>query len=142
MLCTNVLIIQIFVALAATINGENIQITTYRKMADVKPSDIERITTNYDCTCTVSKSFMGIKVCVKKDLKSKIKFDDTRIKNVFFFRDMYLKYSSRIVITGRPCKEFNFPKSKSNDTWKIMQEISFLKVDFLEVDAITCIGSG
>lgn len=85
MLCTNVLIIHIFVALAATINGENIQITTYRKMADVKPSDIERITTNYDCTCTVSKSFMGIKVCVKKDLKSKIKFDNTRIKNVFFF---------------------------------------------------------
>lgn len=85
MLCTNVLIIQSFVALAATINGENIQITTYRKMADVKPSDIERITTNYDCTCTVSKSFMGIKVCVKKDLKSKIKFDNTRIKNGFFF---------------------------------------------------------
>lgn len=59
MLCTNVLIIQIFVALAATIDGENIQILTYRKMADVKPSDIERITTNYDCTCTVSKLFMG-----------------------------------------------------------------------------------
>lgn len=55
---------------------------------------------------------------------------------------MYLNYQSRIVITGRPCKEFNFPKSKSNDTWKIMQEISFFKVDFLGVDAITCIGSG
>lgn len=43
MLCTNVQIIQIFVALAATIDGENIQILTYRKMADVKPSDIEQI---------------------------------------------------------------------------------------------------
>lgn len=85
MLCTNVLIIQICVALAATINGDNIQITTYRKIADVKPSDIERITTNYDCTCTVSKSFMSIKVCVKKDLKGKIIFDNKRVKTEFFF---------------------------------------------------------
>lgn len=96
MLCTNVLIIQIFVALAATINGENIQITTYRKMADVKPSDIERITTNYDCTCTVSKSFMGIKVCVKKDLKGKVKFDNIRIKKIFFSR-----YVFEILISNR-----------------------------------------
>uniref|UniRef100_K1QVN5 Uncharacterized protein n=1 Tax=Magallana gigas TaxID=29159 RepID=K1QVN5_MAGGI len=41
----------------ATINGENIQILTYRKMADVKPSDIERITTNYDCNCTININY-------------------------------------------------------------------------------------
>lgn len=52
-----VLIIQTYVALAAKNIGGNIQIVNYRKMADVKSTDIERITTKYDCDCTVSISF-------------------------------------------------------------------------------------
>lgn len=52
-----VLIIQTYVALAAKNIGGNIQIVNYRKMADVKSTDIEQITTKYDCDCTVSISF-------------------------------------------------------------------------------------
>lgn len=63
-------------------------------MVDVKLLDIEWIIINYDCICIVSKLFMGIKVCVKKDLKSKIKFDNIWIKNGFFF----LRYVFEIFI--------------------------------------------
>lgn len=54
-------------------------------MVGVKLLDIEWIIINYDCICIVSKLFMGIKVCVKKDLKGKIIFDNIWIKNDFFF---------------------------------------------------------
>lgn len=88
-------------------------------MVDVKLLDIEWIIINYDCICIVSKLFMGIKVCVKKDLNGKVKFYNIWIKMIFFW-DMYLKYLFWIVIIGCFCKEFNFLKLKSNDIWKIM----------------------
>lgn len=58
-------------------------------MVDVKLLDIEWIIINYDCICIVSKLFMGIKVCVKKDLKGKVKFDNIWIKKIFFLRYVF-----------------------------------------------------